>query len=300
LNLAQLEHLMALSETGSFSRAAERVHLTQPALSRSVRSLEEELGGKLVDRIGRRNEMTALGTAVVQRARHVLLGVVELRHAAQHVQAGQVGSLRIGLGSGPAAILTRALLEFGASHYPLVKLSIHRGRIDEQLKGLRARELDVVIIDERSVTPHQGLVIERLPDMRVGIFCRAGHALAERVRIKFEDLLRYPVASTAIASEVARHLVESFGPSAHPENLISLQCDEIAPLLEVTLNSDTVFVGLAAATRDAIRNGTLVECKIRSSLVSVARFSIVTLEGRQASPLLPMVRQLAEQQLNDS
>jgi DNA-binding transcriptional LysR family regulator len=290
MNLAQLEHLVAIAETGSFSRAAERVHLTQPALSRSVRALEDELGGKLIDRVG---------TSVVQRARQVLSGVLELRHAARHVQAGEVGTIRIGLGSGPSALLTRPLLAYGAQSFPLVRLTVHRGRIDEQLKALRTRELDVVIIDERSVSPHQGLVIERLPDMQVGVFCRAGHPLADRVRVHFDELLRYPVGSTAISDELARHLVESYGAAGHPDNLIALQCDEIAPLIEIAMTSDALFVGLRAAAREALRNGSLVECRMRAAMGTVARFSLVTLEGREASPLLPVVRQLAMQHLTD-
>ena len=72
MNLRHLEHWLALAETGSFSRAAEKLHITQSALSRSIQSLEEELGGPLVDRIGKRNELTPLGHSVLERARRIL------------------------------------------------------------------------------------------------------------------------------------------------------------------------------------------------------------------------------------
>ncbi|WP_153064333.1 LysR family transcriptional regulator, partial [Acidovorax sp. ST3] len=58
MNLSQLAHLVALLETGSFTRAAESLHLSQPAFSRSIQLLEAELGAPLVDRIGKRNEAT--------------------------------------------------------------------------------------------------------------------------------------------------------------------------------------------------------------------------------------------------
>jgi DNA-binding transcriptional LysR family regulator len=299
VNLGQLEHLLALAETGSFSKAAQRVHLTQPALSRSIQALEEELEGRLVDRIGRKNEMTALGTTVIQRARQILSGVVELRQAAKHVKAGQWGSLNIGLGAGPASVLTEPLLLHGALNYPFVRIGIQRGRIDALLKGLRSRELDVLIFDERSIAAEPDVVIERLPDLRVGIFCRPGHPLASRARIEFSDLTRYPVASTAIAPEVARHLVESFGPQARPESFVTLQSDEVGPLIEVAAASDTIFIGLRRAAQQALMAGSLVERQIKPNLISVARFCIVTLEGRQASPLLPLVRAMAEAHLKD-
>ena len=71
MNLQQLEHLLALAETGSFSRASEKVHLTQPALSRSIQMLEQELGMPLIDRIGKRNELTPFGAMVLARARRI-------------------------------------------------------------------------------------------------------------------------------------------------------------------------------------------------------------------------------------
>ena len=79
MNLRHLEHWLALAETGSFSRAAEKLHITQSALSRSIQALEEELGGPLVDRIGKRNELTPLGRSVLERARRIVHEASELK-----------------------------------------------------------------------------------------------------------------------------------------------------------------------------------------------------------------------------
>jgi len=100
MNIKPLEHLLALADTGSFSRAAEQCCLTQSALSRSIQNLEQELGGQLLDRIGKRNELTPLGREVVARARRIVLEASELRRSAERMQGGG-GSIRVGLGSGP-------------------------------------------------------------------------------------------------------------------------------------------------------------------------------------------------------
>jgi hypothetical protein len=76
MNIKHLEHLLALADTGSFSRAAEKLFITQSALSRSIQSLEDDLGGKVLDRIGKRNELTPLGRDVVTRARHISCGTL--------------------------------------------------------------------------------------------------------------------------------------------------------------------------------------------------------------------------------
>ena len=109
MNIKHLEHLLALADTGSFSRAAEKLFITQSALSRSIQSLEGDLGAKVLDRIGKRNELTPLGLDVVARARHIVRDAAELRHSAQLLQQGGQGSVSVGLGSGPGALLMTPL-----------------------------------------------------------------------------------------------------------------------------------------------------------------------------------------------
>ena len=79
MNLKHLAHWLALAETGSFSRAAEKLHITQSALSRSIQVLEEELGGPLVDRVGKKNELTPLGLSVLEKARRIVHEAEELK-----------------------------------------------------------------------------------------------------------------------------------------------------------------------------------------------------------------------------
>ena len=110
MTLVQLRHLVALAETGSFSKAAQAQYLTQPALSRSIRALEDELGLPLFDRVGRRVELTPFGRETLARARVLLDDADELRHHGRRLGAGHAGVLRIGLGSGPGAMLMTPLL----------------------------------------------------------------------------------------------------------------------------------------------------------------------------------------------
>ena len=134
VNLKQLEHLLALADSGSFSRAATQMHLTQSALSRSIQSLEDELGGRLIDRIGKRNELTPLGLTVVARARRMVLDAADLRRSADLLQQGNLGAIRVGLGSGPGALLMTPLLQHMARHHPGVKVAVSRGSTELQLR----------------------------------------------------------------------------------------------------------------------------------------------------------------------
>ncbi len=126
MTLVQLKHLIELAQTGSFSLSALKLHLTQPALSRSIKSLEDELGQALFDRIGRKNELTAFGLEIVKRARVLVDEAQELRQTSQQLQLGEIGQLRIGLGSGPGAMLTTPLMMLMATQHHAVGASAAR------------------------------------------------------------------------------------------------------------------------------------------------------------------------------
>jgi len=110
LNIRHLEHFLAVAETGSFSRAAEKLFLTQSALSRSIQSLEAEVDGLLLDRVGKRSELTPLGRQVAERARRIVLEASEIKRGADLMRQADAGVMRVGLGSGPGAILMTPLM----------------------------------------------------------------------------------------------------------------------------------------------------------------------------------------------
>ena len=105
-----MRHPISLAQTGSFSKSVLALFLTQPALSRSIRALENEPGQPLFDRIGRHSEVTPFGRDVVERARQLMLAADDLRESGQQLARGMAGSLRIGLSSGPGAMLMTPLL----------------------------------------------------------------------------------------------------------------------------------------------------------------------------------------------
>ena len=217
MTLVQLRHLIALAETGSFSRSAQRLFITQPALSRSIRALEDELGQPLFDRIGRRSELTPFGREQVARAQQLVSDADEMLGSGQQMATGQAGTLRIGMGSGPGAMLMTPLLMRMATRHPRVRVDISRARTELLVQALRERALDALVVDARSMSPAPDLSVDSLHEMRGSFMCRRGHPLTrKRGSVGFADVQRYPIASTPLSDEVARVLVERFGSQAHP------------------------------------------------------------------------------------
>ena len=172
-----MRHPISLAQTGSFSKSALALFLTQPALSRSIRALENEPGQPLFDRIGRHSEVTPFGRDVVERARQLMLAADDLRESGQQLARGMAGSLRIGLGSGPGAMLMTPLL---------MPMATPRSRL------------------RPTCAPPK-----RTRCARGSFLCRRGHPLApKRSGVSFEPLRAYPIASTPLSDEVARVLLE--------------------------------------------------------------------------------------------
>ncbi|MEY4909768.1 MAG: hypothetical protein RL260_3486 [Pseudomonadota bacterium] len=298
MTLVQLKHLIALAESGSFSRSAETLCLTQPALSRSIRALEDELGQPLFDRIGRHSELTPFGREVLARARQVVLDADDLLDSGRRMAAGEVGVLRIGMGSGPGAMLMTPLLMTVAERHPGLHLEVSRATTALLVQALRERELDALVVDARSLTPAPDLCIDTLLEMHGAFMCRPGHPLLmqspQAGGVSFAEVQRYPIASTPLSDEVARVLMERYGPQAHPARCVTLRCEEIPSLVAVTTRSDAVLIAIRAAGPE------LVELPMQPPLDTCARFGLVTLAGRTPAPSLAVVRELMRTTLHDT
>lgn len=294
MTLVQLRHLIALAESGSFSKSAQTLYITQPALSRSIRALEDELGMPLFDRVGRRSELTSFGHEVVERARQLVFEAGDLRDSGRQMQEGQGGALRVGMGSGPGAMLMTPLLMRMATRHPKVRVVVARGGTDLLTQALRARTLDALVLDARSLVPAVDLQVSELREMRGVFMCRRGHPLTRlRKGVTFEAVRRYPIASTPLSDEVARSLIETYGPDAHPEHCVTLQCEEVASLVDVARHSDAVLLAIRAAAPD------LVELRMTPPIERVARFGLVTLRRRTEAPGLAIVRELIQELMHD-
>ena len=293
MTLVQLKHLIELATSGSFSQSASKLHLTQPALSRSIKALEDELGSPLFDRVGRKNELTPFGTHIVQRARILVDEANELRQTSRQLQQGEIGPLRVGLGSGPGAMLMTPLLMLMATEHPQAHIDISRGSTTLLVQALRDRLLDALVLDIRSLQPSADLKVEALQEMAGAFMCRPGHPLAKKRSVPFALLRDFPIASTPLSDEVARILMERFGPSAHPDQLVNLRCEEISSLLDVARTSDAVVLAIRASAPD------LVELPITPTLNANARFGLVTIASRSEPPLLGKVRALMRNIMKD-
>lgn len=294
MTLVQLKHFTTLARLGSFAKASVALFLTQPALSRSIKALEDELGQLLFDRAGRRIELTTFGQQTLERALALLADADLLSRGGRSMGATDVGRLRIGLSSGPGALLTVPLMTHFANGFPQFHLDILRANTDVLTQMLRDRQADAVVVDLRSLRPAPDLTVSDVHEAEGTFLCRPGHPLLRAARLTLPRLLNYPMASTPLSDELARLLVERYGALAHPLRMIKLTTDEVSHLVEVALRSDTVVLAVRAACPG------LKPLRVQPALQAPARFGLVTLAHRTEPAHLMQVRSVLSEVLTSA
>ena len=163
MELRHLRYFIAVAHESSFTRAAERLHISQPPLSQQIAQLEDELGTRLLVRTSRRVELTAAGIAFLDHAKAILERVEHARSEARAIASGSAGRLDIGLsGSLLLGPLPQLIAAYRRSH-PAVDVVLHEMTPAVQLEGLLDRKLALSL--SRTALDDETLVSEMVwPD----------------------------------------------------------------------------------------------------------------------------------------
>ncbi|GID32991.1 LysR family transcriptional regulator [Paractinoplanes brasiliensis] len=193
LELRHFEYFLAVAEERNFTRAAARLHVVQSGVSAVIKSLERELGARLLDRTSKRVELTDAGEALLPRARAAIDAVRDARDAVDEVRGGLRGTVRVGTLTSVPLIDVPALL--GAFHrvHPQVRLRLivsPRGSVG-LLEGLADGSLDVAFVSAPG-RPPAGLRIRQIESRRLELVLPVGHRLAGAAEVRIADLAGEP------------------------------------------------------------------------------------------------------------
>jgi LysR family hydrogen peroxide-inducible transcriptional activator len=190
MEMHQLKYFLAIADTGNFTRAAEQCHVSQPSLSQQIIKLEEEVGHKLFDRMGRRVQLTDAGRLLEDHARAVLTTVENATRQLRESRGQGFGRLAIGVIPTIAPYLLPQALAVFMRASPNVELIIQEDYTARVIDGLCAGELDVAIaalpIDD------ENLVVEVLGSEPLLLVLPKGHPLTGKRRILLRDISGEP------------------------------------------------------------------------------------------------------------
>ena len=191
MELHQLRYLVLLADELNFTRAARRGNVAQPALSRQIRKLEDELGVPLVDRTTRRVRLTPAGADLAATARDVLAQLDEARAAATAAVALLSGRLTVGMTHTPGPVDVPKLLGTFSRAHPDVELALGEDLSVRLADRLRADELDLAFVSAIDATARRGLELSPLASEDLLAVLPEGHRLAgagARTVLRLKDL----------------------------------------------------------------------------------------------------------------
>lgn len=261
------KHLVQLSvivEAGSFQGAADRLNLTQPALSRNMRTLEQRLGSDLFKRDGRRSVPNNLGQRLARAG-------LSIREAEEHASSialqsamGKFGELRIGAPPIVAGrFLTDSLSAFIRDN-PNCNVILRTGLVHELRSMLARGQIDVMIGPQGIADAENALVFEPLINDPIGILCRAGHALCKHRKVVANDLEAQTWLLHSRGSSL-RQQTEAAMVAAGISNIqIAVETDSIRSALEIVSNTDLITT-MPRTTTSAYLETSLVFLKFDST-----------------------------------
>jgi LysR family transcriptional regulator, transcription activator of glutamate synthase operon len=188
MELRQLRYLVALADEGSFTRAAAREHVAQPALSQQVARLEREVGLALAERTTRTVAITEAGEVLAAAARRILAELDSARDELAGLRGAQTGHVTVGAihTMGPVDI-SLALAIFVERH-PGVELTVREQSSEELAEMLRVDELDLAFLSVTERIERHGLGLHQLVSEELVVALPRGHRLAARRRIRMAEL----------------------------------------------------------------------------------------------------------------
>jgi DNA-binding transcriptional LysR family regulator len=250
MELRDIEYFAVVAEHGHLGRAAATLGLTQPALSKSLRRLEQALQVKLVQRTPKGVVLTVEGDALLQRVRELRLSLRNVAREIEDVSRGRIGRLRIGVGGAISqALLSSVLatqLEVGAG----VRLEIDVSDNDRMMPALDQGELDVVV---NYIRPAEGLLCEPLYKERFVVVASARHRLAASREVALaaltHDRWALPFSQPTLVSQ--RWLHQRFLDAGLPPPAIAFEARSAALRMKIVARSDLLTFASASAAREA-------------------------------------------------
>jgi DNA-binding transcriptional LysR family regulator len=189
MELRHLRYFVAVAEELHFGRAAERLHIAQPPLSRQIRDLEREVGTTLFARVPRGVELTPAGRAFLPEARLTLAQAERAQRSAQRAALGETGRLRVGFTEAATySGILPSVLGFFRMHLPLIGVSLFEMDAAHQADAFRDGRIDLGILQSPPADAERWLRVEQVYIDPLVVALPGTHALASRTHVALADL----------------------------------------------------------------------------------------------------------------
>jgi DNA-binding transcriptional LysR family regulator len=273
-DLNRLRHIVTIDRTRSFTRAAEELLITQPALSRSIAGFEDYYGVRLFDR-GRGGVVpTAVGKLIIAEARRVLETTRDFEHNLMLYGSGKAGRIAIGFGPLTASLIVPPLGRHILAEHPGLHFHASIKHASDLLRQLLDDEIEMIFANSFTIQDSREVAAQPIGTLELLPFVRSGHPLAGKANCPIGDLNAYPAASAAELPTIG--LTGKVG---------AVVCDNYHILRDLLLSTDCICLGTHGLFDDDIAKGRLVTLDVADMNTVQNRISVVRRRGRTIPPI---------------
>jgi DNA-binding transcriptional LysR family regulator len=283
MELRDIEYFSVVARHGNLGRAAEALGLSQSALSKSLRRLEEEMRAKLVKRTPKGVELTAEGSTLLSHANRLRASLDDVVREVTDVRRGLAGHLRVGAGQGYFFHLLPAACAALSKEAPDATLSLRELSYGDASQALHNGELDLMIMESRASVEHD-LVLEHLYDDRRVVIASVNHRLAGKKLVTLADVAQERWTVQGPTSAISRALHAAFESHGLPPPRVTVETGATALRCPVVASSDLLGYTWASIVRQAMPHLPLVEVNVKE-LTSAFSSNVLYRKGAYLSPL---------------
>ena len=303
IDVREIRQVAAIAREGGFAKAAKALHISQPALSRSIQKVEREAGFRIFERGREGALLTDAGRSFMRQAGDILSLADNLERELALIKGLDTGDLYIGAGVFAGNLLLGEALAPFARRHTQVRIRVLNDQPDTLIHRLRRRELDIVIADPEWIKPATDVAQIAMNDHRGYLMVRAGHPLLGKRTVPVSDLVDYPLVTMGIApnrlAQMGRHLK---GVEADRHRQIerwppTISVNSITTMKTMVAHSDAVTMVSLKMVRHELDRGELAVLPLSLPWLKT-HFAVMHLAHRTLTPLAEAVKKsiLAEDQ----
>jgi DNA-binding transcriptional LysR family regulator len=268
MEMQQIRHFVAVVQHGNIRRAAEALNITQPALTRSIKNLEQNLQVELLARSSRGVAPTLFGEVFFDYAQRTLNDTRRIAEQLQQLRGGAAGELRVGVASNYVDQALSVAVAQLMQQKPGITISIKEDFFSKLIEHLISGEIDVMISLCPEGFSHNDLTCEELSRVQAQVYCRAGHPLLRRGRKASLRELQDATWATLGLKEIDRFFDRVFATVGPKRPAVAFRSNSVRLLKDIIATTDTLVLFQAPAMADELASGRCVELPSELGTVS--------------------------------
>ena len=245
IDLRKLRHVLEVGRAGSFTVASQTLHLSQPALTRSIKEVEDHVGTQLFHRQPRGVQLTEAGRIFSSHAQKVLDSMELLLEGTNNFRELKVGSLRIGVAPTVYLGFVRPSIGKLVNKHPGLRIDLSTGESESLVPKLIAGEIDLLVGSLRSFTRWPDIETTVLTELEYAFMVRHGHPMLSNNKISEKELLAYPLALPTSIDPIYTDLAKIYARNKLPPISVQYSVDDFETLKAVLSQTNAFSPALA-------------------------------------------------------